>query len=158
VQDPCKEQSSLQHAPTLLPGDPTIQASVNKMTSGTKITVVDSTINNVLALNTPKDASQQEEKFKENKETMQTETTQEVLDTGKPEDLIPPVLGAEECLPMLEQDQPWISTKVQTEKPPWSPSKMWSENLWKDTGQTMMVFQLGPIVAPFYWVYWVPPQ
>lgn len=49
----------------LVPEDKTLREI--KVTSGAKIMVVGSTINDVLAVNTPKDAAQQDAKAEENK-------------------------------------------------------------------------------------------
>uniref|UniRef100_A0A2K5RLT2 Ubiquitin-like domain-containing protein n=1 Tax=Cebus imitator TaxID=2715852 RepID=A0A2K5RLT2_CEBIM len=130
-----------------------------RVTSGTKIMVVGSTINDVLAVHTPKDAAQQDAKVKKQH--------REVLDKGKPEDVMPSVSGAEECMPTvllsgmynkltikLEQDQLWIGTKEQTEElPVGSIKKVVSEPIEVHEDYHIMAFQLGPIEASYYWVY-----
>ncbi|XP_034526149.1 ubiquitin domain-containing protein UBFD1 isoform X7 [Ailuropoda melanoleuca] len=114
----------------LVPEDKTLREI--KVTSGAKIMVVGSTINDVLAVNTPKDAAQQDAKAEENKKEPLCRQKQhrKVLDKGKPEDVMPSVKGAQERLPSvplsgmynksggkvrltfkLEQDQLWIGTK-----------------------------------------------
>ncbi|XP_047569971.1 ubiquitin domain-containing protein UBFD1 isoform X2 [Lutra lutra] len=114
----------------LVPEDKTLREI--KVTSGAKIMVVGSTINDVLAVNTPKDAAQQGAKAEENKKEPLCRQKQhrKVLDKGKPEDVMPSVKGAQEHLPTvplsgmynksggkvrltfkLEQDQLWIGTK-----------------------------------------------
>uniref|UniRef100_U3KPM5 Ubiquitin domain-containing protein UBFD1 n=1 Tax=Oryctolagus cuniculus TaxID=9986 RepID=U3KPM5_RABIT len=114
----------------LVPEDKTLREI--KVTSGAKIMVVGSTINDVLAVNTPKDAAQQDAKAEENKKEPLCRQKQhrKVLDKGKPEDVMPSVKGAQERLPTvplsgmynksggkvrltfkLEQDQLWIGTK-----------------------------------------------
>ncbi|XP_005007595.1 ubiquitin domain-containing protein UBFD1 isoform X1 [Cavia porcellus] len=121
----------------LVPEDKTLREI--KVTSGAKIMVVGSTINDVLAVNTPKDASQQDAKAEENKKEPLCRQKQhrKVLDKGKPEDVMPSVKGVQERLPAvplsgmynksggkvrltfkLEQDQLWIGTKERTEKLP----------------------------------------
>ncbi|XP_029077455.1 ubiquitin domain-containing protein UBFD1 isoform X1 [Monodon monoceros] len=121
----------------LVPEDKTLREI--KITSGAKIMVVGSTINDVLAVNTPKDAAQQDAKAEENKKEPLCRQKQhrKVLDKGKPEDVMPSVKGAQERLPAvplsgmynksggkvrltfkLEQDQLWIGTKERTEKLP----------------------------------------
>ncbi|XP_074202310.1 ubiquitin domain-containing protein UBFD1 isoform X1 [Camelus bactrianus] len=121
----------------LVPEDKTLREI--KVTSGAKIMVVGSTINDVLAVNTPKDAAQQDAKAEENKKEPLCRQKQhrKVLDKGKPEDVMPSVKGAQERLPTvplsgmynksggkvrltfkLEQDQLWIGTKERTEKLP----------------------------------------
>ncbi|KAL0595409.1 Ubiquitin domain-containing protein UBFD1 [Plecturocebus cupreus] len=61
-----------------------------QVTSGTKIMVVDSTVHDVLAIHTLKDAAQQDAKAKENKKEPLCRQTQhrEVLDKGKSEDVM----------------------------------------------------------------------
>ncbi|KAK2109630.1 Ubiquitin domain-containing protein ubfd1 [Saguinus oedipus] len=145
-----------------------------QVTSGTKIMVVGSTVNDVLAVHTPRDAAQQDAKVKVNKKEPLCRQKQhrEVLDKGKPEDVIPSVSGAEECMPTvplssmyhkfifkLEQEQLWIGTKEQTEKLPMgSIKKVVREPTEGHEDYHMMAFQLGPMEASYYWVYWVPTQ
>ncbi|XP_025026076.1 ubiquitin domain-containing protein UBFD1 isoform X2 [Python bivittatus] len=121
----------------LLPEEKTLREI--KVISGAKIMVVGSTINDVLAVNTPKDATQQEVKSEETKKEPLCRQKQhrKVLDKGKPEDVMPSVKGVQERLPTvplsgmynksggkvrltfkLEQDQLWIGTKERTEKLP----------------------------------------
>uniref|UniRef100_A0A8C6ZKW5 Ubiquitin family domain containing 1 n=1 Tax=Nothoprocta perdicaria TaxID=30464 RepID=A0A8C6ZKW5_NOTPE len=121
----------------LLPEEKTLREI--KVTNGAKIMVVGSTINDVLAVNTPKDAAQQEVKAEENKKEPLCRQKQhrKVLDKGKPDDVMPSVKGVQERLPTvplsgmynksggkvrltfkLEQDQLWIGTKERTEKLP----------------------------------------
>ncbi|XP_036772852.2 ubiquitin domain-containing protein UBFD1 isoform X2 [Manis pentadactyla] len=120
----------------LVPEDKTLREI--KVTSGAKIMVVGSTINDVLAVNTPKDAAQQDAKAEENKKEPLCRQKQhrKVLDKGKPEDVMPSVKGAQERLPAvplsgmynksggkvrltfkLEQDQLWIGTKDSWREP-----------------------------------------
>ncbi|RXN16099.1 hypothetical protein ROHU_027707 [Labeo rohita] len=121
----------------LLPEDKTLREI--KVTNGAKIMVVGSTINDVLAVNTPKEVIQQEVKAEENKKEPLCRQKQhrKVLDKGKPDDVMPSIKGAKERLPTvplsgmynksggkvrltfkLEQDQLWIGTKERTEKIP----------------------------------------
>ncbi|XP_066531893.1 ubiquitin domain-containing protein UBFD1 isoform X2 [Hoplias malabaricus] len=121
----------------LLPEDKTLREI--KVTNGAKIMVVGSTINDVLAVNTPKEVIQQEVKAEENKKEPLCRQKQhrKVLDKGKPEDIMPSIKGTKERLPTvplsgmynksggkvrltfkLEQDQLWIGTKERTEKIP----------------------------------------
>ncbi|XP_014108195.1 PREDICTED: ubiquitin domain-containing protein UBFD1 isoform X1 [Pseudopodoces humilis] len=114
----------------LLPEEKTLREI--KVTNGAKIMVVGSTINDVLAVNTPKEAAQQEVKAEENKKEPLCRQKQhrKVLDKGKPDDVMPSVKGVQERLPTvplsgmynksggkvrltfkLEQDQLWIGTK-----------------------------------------------
>ncbi|XP_013360263.1 PREDICTED: ubiquitin domain-containing protein UBFD1 [Chinchilla lanigera] len=162
----------------LVPEDKTLREI--KVTSGAKIMVVGSTINDVLAVNTPKDASQQDAKAEENKKEPLCRQKQhrKVLDKGKPEDVMPSVKGVQERLPAvplsgmynksggkvrltfkLEQDQLWIGTKERTEKLPMGSIKnVVSEPIEGHEDYHMMAFQLGPTEASYYWVYWVPTQ
>ncbi|XP_061761283.1 ubiquitin domain-containing protein UBFD1 [Nerophis ophidion] len=162
----------------LLPEDKTLREI--KVTSGAKIMVVGSTINDVLAVSTPKEVMQQEVKAEENKKEPLCRQKQhrKVLDKGKPEDIMPAIKGTKERLPTvplsgmynksggkvrltfkLEQDQLWIGTKERTEKVPMGSIKnVLSEPIEEHEGYFMMAFQLGPTEASQYWVYWVPVQ
>ncbi|XP_072838899.2 ubiquitin domain-containing protein UBFD1 [Pogona vitticeps] len=162
----------------LLPEEKTLREI--KVISGAKIMVVGSTINDVLAVNTPKDAVQQEVKSEETKKEPLCRQKQhrKVLDKGKPDDVMPSVKGVQERLPTvplsgmynksggkvrltfkLEQDQLWIGTKERTEKLPMGSIKnVVSEPIEGHEDYHMMAFQLGPTEASYYWVYWVPIQ
>uniref|UniRef100_A0A8D0DTR5 Ubiquitin family domain containing 1 n=1 Tax=Salvator merianae TaxID=96440 RepID=A0A8D0DTR5_SALMN len=162
----------------LLPEDKTLREI--KVINGAKIMVVGSTINDVLAVNTPKDAAQQEVKSEETKKEPLCRQKQhrKVLDKGKPEDVMPSIKGVQERLPTiplsgmynksggkvrltfkLEQDQLWIGTKERTEKLPMGSIKnVVSEPIEGHEDYHMMAFQLGPTEASYYWVYWVPTQ
>uniref|UniRef100_A0AAY4CRB8 Ubiquitin-like domain-containing protein n=2 Tax=Denticeps clupeoides TaxID=299321 RepID=A0AAY4CRB8_9TELE len=162
----------------LLPEDKTLREI--KVTNGAKIMVVGSTINDVLAVNTPKEVIQQEVKAEENKKEPLCRQKQhrKVLDKGKPEDIMPSVKGTKERLPTvplsgmynksggkvrltfkLEQDQLWIGTKERTEKIPMGSIKnVVTEPIEGHEDYHMMAFQLGPTEASQYWVYWVPAQ
>ncbi|KAG7492038.1 hypothetical protein MATL_G00009930 [Megalops atlanticus] len=162
----------------LLPEDKTLREI--KVTNGAKIMVVGSTINDVLAVNTPKEVIQQEVKAEENKKEPLCRQKQhrKVLDKGKPEDIMPSLKGTKERLPTvplsgmynksggkvrltfkLEQDQLWIGTKERTEKIPMGSIKnVVTEPIEGHEDYYMMAFQLGPTEASQYWVYWVPAQ
>ncbi|KAM9744807.1 ubiquitin domain-containing protein UBFD1 [Menidia menidia] len=162
----------------LLPEDKTLREI--RVTTGAKIMVVGSTINDVLAVNTPKEVIQQEVKAEENKKEPLCKQKQhrKVLDKGKPDDIMPGIKGAKERLPTvplagmfnksggkvrltfkLEQDQLWIGTKERTEKVPMGSIKnVLSEPIEDHEDYHMMAFQLGPTEASQYWVYWVPAQ
>ncbi|XP_015149981.2 ubiquitin domain-containing protein UBFD1 [Gallus gallus] len=162
----------------LLPEEKTLREI--KVTNGAKIMVVGSTINDVLAVNTPKDAAQQEGKAEESKKEPLCRQKQhrKVLDKGKPDDVMPSIKGVQEHLPAvplsgmynksggkvrltfkLEQDQLWIGTKERTEKLPMASIKnVVSEPIEGHEDYHMMAFQLGPTEASYYWVYWVPNQ
>ncbi|XP_061703377.1 ubiquitin domain-containing protein UBFD1 isoform X2 [Syngnathoides biaculeatus] len=162
----------------LVPEDKTLREI--KVTGGAKIMVVGSTINDVLAVSTPKEVMQQEVKAEENKKEPLCRQKQhrKVLDKGKPEDVMPAIKGTKERLPTvplsgmynksggkvrltfkLEQDQLWIGTKERTEKVPMGSIKnVVSEPIEEHEDYHMMAFQLGPTEASQYWVYWVPTQ
>ncbi|XP_069590540.1 ubiquitin domain-containing protein UBFD1 isoform X1 [Ranitomeya imitator] len=162
----------------LLPEDKTLREI--KVTNGAKVMVVGSTINDVLAVTTPKETIQQEVKEEENKKEPLCRQKQhrKVLDKGKPEDIMPSLKGVQERLPTtpisgmynksggkvrltfkLEQDQLWIGTKERTEKIPMGSIKnVISEPIEEHDDYRMMAFQLGPTEASYYWVYWVPAQ
>ncbi|XP_060882602.1 ubiquitin domain-containing protein UBFD1 isoform X1 [Labrus mixtus] len=162
----------------LVPEDKTLREI--KVTNGAKIMVVGSTMNDVLAVNTPKEVIQQEVKAEENKKEPLCRQKQhrKVLDKGKPEDIMPSVKGTKERLPTvplsgmfnksggkvrltfkLEQDQLWLGTKERTEKVPMGSIKnVLSEPIEGHEDYHMMAFQLGPTEASQYWVYWVPVQ
>ncbi|KAF0032895.1 hypothetical protein F2P81_015185 [Scophthalmus maximus] len=162
----------------LLPEDKTLREI--KITNGAKIMVVGSTINDVLAVNTPKETIQQEVKAEEDKKEPLCRQKQhrKVLDKGKPDDILPAIKGTKERLPTvplsgmfnksggkvrltfkLEQDQLWLGTKERTEKVPMGSIKnVVSEPIEGHEDYHMMAFQLGPTEASQYWVYWVPTQ
>ncbi|XP_077590671.1 ubiquitin domain-containing protein UBFD1 [Stigmatopora nigra] len=162
----------------LVPEDKTLREM--KVTSGAKIMVVGSTINDVLAVSTPKEVVQQEAKADEDKKEPLCRQKQhrKVLDKGRPEDVMTAIKGTKERLPTvplsgmynktggkvrltfkLEQDQLWIGTKERTEKVPMGSIKnVVSEPIEDHEGYYMMAFQLGPTEASQYWVYWVPTQ
>lgn len=162
----------------LLPEDKTLREI--KVTNGAKIMVVGSTMNDVLAVNTPKEVIQQEVKAEEEKKEPLCRQKQhrKVLDKGKPEDIMPSIKGTKERLPTvplagmynksggkvrltfkLEQDQLWIGTKERTEKVPMGSIKhVVSEPIEGHEDYYMIAFQLGPTEASQYWVYWVPAQ
>ncbi|KAG9476808.1 hypothetical protein GDO78_002281 [Eleutherodactylus coqui] len=124
----------------LLPEDKTLREI--KVTNGAKVMVVGSTINDVLAVTTPKETIQQEVKEEENKKEPLCRQKQhrKVLDKGKPEDVMP-------------------SLKERTEKIPMGSIKnVISEPIEEHDDYHMMAFQLGPTEASYYWVYWVPAQ
>uniref|UniRef100_UPI00358F5D53 ubiquitin domain-containing protein UBFD1 isoform X3 n=1 Tax=Myxine glutinosa TaxID=7769 RepID=UPI00358F5D53 len=107
-----------------------------KVTSGAKIMVVGSTLNDVLAVNTPKESSPEASRSEEPKKEplCQQKLHRKVLDKGKPDDIMVGIIGMKERLPTvplsgmfnksggkvrltfkLEQDQLWIGTKVSFE-------------------------------------------
>uniref|UniRef100_A0A8C1J151 Ubiquitin family domain containing 1 n=2 Tax=Cyprinus carpio TaxID=7962 RepID=A0A8C1J151_CYPCA len=159
----------------LLPEDKTLREI--KVTNGAKIMVVGSTINDVLAVNTPKEVIQQEVKAEENKkEPLCRQKNKFIFRSNDiPSDLL---FVKQERLPTvplsgmynksggkvrltfkLEQDQLWIGTKERTEKIPMGSIKnVVTEPIEGHEDYHMMAFQLGPTEASQYWVYWVPAQ
>uniref|UniRef100_A0A3B4ZLP2 Ubiquitin family domain containing 1 n=1 Tax=Stegastes partitus TaxID=144197 RepID=A0A3B4ZLP2_9TELE len=162
----------------LLPEDKTLREI--RVTNGAKIMVVGSTINDVLAVNTPKEVIQQEVKAEENKKEPLCRQKQhrKVLDKGLFHIMTVSLSPSQERLPTvplsgmfnksggkvrltfkLEQDQLWIGTKERTEKVPMGSIKnVVSEPIEGHEDYHMMAFQLGPTEASQYWVYWVPAQ
>ncbi|CAG5897976.1 unnamed protein product [Menidia menidia] len=125
----------------LLPEDKTLREI--RVTTGAKIMVVGSTINDVLAVNTPKEVIQQEER----------------LPTVPLAGMFNKSGGKVRLTFKLEQDQLWIGTKERTEKVPMGSIKnVLSEPIEDHEDYHMMAFQLGPTEASQYWVYWVPAQ
>ncbi|KAK0154786.1 Ubiquitin domain-containing protein UBFD1 [Merluccius polli] len=154
----------------LLPEDKTLREI--KITNGAKVMVVGSTMNDVLAVNTPKEVIQQEVKAEENKKEPLCSQKQhrKVLDKGKPDDIMPAVKGAKERLPTvplsgmynksggkvrltfkLEQDQLWIGTKERTEKVPMGSIKnVVTETIEGHDGYHMMVTTLAAVPQSFH--------
>ncbi|XP_038618327.1 ubiquitin domain-containing protein UBFD1 isoform X2 [Tachyglossus aculeatus] len=140
----------------LLPEEKTLREI--KVTSGAKIMVVGSTINDVLAVNTPKDSAQQESKSEENKKEPLCRQ-KERLPTVPLSGMYNKTGGKVRLTFKLEQDQLWIGTKERTEKLPMGSIKnVVSEPIEGHEDYHMMAFQLGPTEASYYWVYWVPTQ
>ena len=155
----------------LIPEEKTL--SEIKITNGAKIMVIGSTLNDVLAVNTPVKA---EENKKE--PLCRRKQHKKVLDKGKPEDIMPAVKGTKENLPTaplsgmfnksggkvrltfkLKQDELWIGSKDRTEKVAWaSIDSVVAEPIEGHEEYYMMAFQTGRTEASWYWVYWVPAQ
>ncbi|NXX61070.1 UBFD1 protein, partial [Scopus umbretta] len=142
----------------LLPEEKTLREI--KVTNGAKIMVVGSTINDVLAVNTPKEAAQQEVKAEENKK--EPLCRQKVTDIS-----IIPGVGELWCLKLIRnttssyiRSNTLINFNVErTEKLPMGSIKnVVSEPIEGHEDYHMMAFQLGPTEASYYWVYWVPTQ
>ena len=153
---------------------------VNK---GSKVMVVGSSLNDVLAVSTTPSAHQIKEEEKAAKAKAESSSSREkmhkkVLDKGKPEDALPGKKGAREPLPTvpisgmlnkhggkvrltfkLELDQLWIGTKERTEKLGMTSIKsVVSEPIEGHEEYHIMALQLGPTEASRYWIYWVPAQ
>ncbi|NXP41325.1 UBFD1 protein, partial [Leiothrix lutea] len=157
----------------LLPEDKTLREI--KVTNGAKIMVVGSTINDVLAVNTPKDAAQQEVKAEENKK--EPLCRQKVINisiiAGVGKCLLPlgngcncwlllgkTSLYSEKVMTEASRNNTLINFNVErTEKLPMGSIKnVVSEPIEGHEDYHMMAFQLGPTEASYYWVYWVPTQ
>uniref|UniRef100_H0Y1A6 UBFD1 PH-like C-terminal domain-containing protein n=1 Tax=Otolemur garnettii TaxID=30611 RepID=H0Y1A6_OTOGA len=146
-----------------------------KVTSGPKIMVVGSVTNDVLAVNVPKDAGQQDAKTEENKKDPLCKQKQhrKVSDKGKPEDVMPSVKRAQELLSLeplsdtyksrgkvkhtfkLKQEQLWMGTE-ETEKLPMGSIKNVDVNTVEGHGGYHMMAFHGPHGSSYYWVYWAP--
>ncbi|XP_065066421.1 ubiquitin domain-containing protein UBFD1-like isoform X1 [Rhopilema esculentum] len=151
--------------------------------SGAKLMLVGSTLKDVLNVNLPsketpkqtevtQSASQGNESFSNKKEH------RKVLDKGKPDDVMPGIIGSKEKLPIQplygmcnkhggkvrltfkhELDQLWLGTKERTEKIPMSSIKtVISEPVAGNEDYHILGLQLGPTDASRYWIYWVPAQ
>lgn len=153
------------------------------VTKGSKIMIVGSSLNDVLQVSTkpkdiPKDLSTPKDKDTSASETCKEKQHKKVLDKGKPEDVMPGILGIKESLPTqplsgmlnkqggkvrltfkLENDQVWIGTKERTEKLPLNSIKnVVSEPIEGHKEYHIVALQLGPTEASRYWIYWVPAQ
>ncbi|XP_077979697.1 ubiquitin domain-containing protein UBFD1-like [Glandiceps talaboti] len=152
-----------------------------KVTKGAKMMVVGSTLNDVIAINTPTAEAGKEDQTDTGpaKESLSKQKQhKKVLDKGKPDDIMPGIKGKKERLPpvpvsgmlnkaggkvrltfKLEADQVWIGTKERTEKLPMGSIKnIVSEAIEGHEEYHMMALQLGPTEASRYWIYWVPAQ
>lgn len=154
-----------------------------KVTKGSKIMVIGSTVNDVMSVSAPDPKVLKEEEkaaAAANKEPLSTlKPHKTILEKhGKPDDAIPGIKNKKERLPpaplagmynksggkvrltfKLEQDQVWIGTKERTEKIPMNSIKaVVSEAMDGNEGYHMLGIQLGPTEASRYWVYWVPAQ
>ncbi|XP_013779300.1 ubiquitin domain-containing protein UBFD1-like isoform X1 [Limulus polyphemus] len=149
---------------------------------GSKVMVVGSTLNDVLAVNTPTKHDQKEEKATTpTKEPLcRQKIHKKVIDKGVPDDCMPGIKNAKESLPpfplsgmvnksggkvrltfKLEVDQLWIGTKgmERTEKVGMNSIKnVISEPIEGHEEYHVMGLQLGPTEASRYWIYWVPAQ
>ncbi|XP_024086169.1 ubiquitin domain-containing protein UBFD1-like isoform X2 [Cimex lectularius] len=150
------------------------------VTSGAKVMVVGSKLDDVLAVSTPSTQVLNEEKSAgTSKEPFcKQKNHKRVLDRGIPDDVMPGILNTKEPLPpcplsgmlnksggkvrltfKLELDQLWIGTKDRTEKVPMSTIKtIVSEPIEGHEQYHIMGFQLGTTESSRYWVYWVPAQ
>ncbi|XP_048575418.1 ubiquitin domain-containing protein UBFD1 isoform X2 [Nematostella vectensis] len=152
-----------------------------KITKGTKMMVVGSTINDVLKVTPPSPSQLKEEKTTASaaKEPFcKQKMHKKVLDKGKPDDVMPGIKNRKESLPTvplsgmynkyggkvrltfkLELDQLWLGTKERTEKLPMGSIKnIVSEPIEEHDDYHILALQLGPTEASRYWIYWVPAQ
>ncbi|XP_043284278.1 ubiquitin domain-containing protein UBFD1-like isoform X2 [Venturia canescens] len=150
------------------------------VTNGTKVMIVGSKLDDVLAVSIPtKHELQDEAAGASSKEPLsQQKIHRKVLDKGIPEDAMPGILESNEPLPnfplsgmlnklggkvrltfKLEQDQLWIGTKERTDKIPMNSIRVvHTEPIHDHPEYHMMALQLGPTDASRYWIYWVPAQ
>jgi len=151
------------------------------VSSASKVMVIGSTLDDVLAISGATPAAAVEEKSKPaiTKEPLcQQKAHRKILDKGVPEDAVPGIKNAKEALPhqplsgmvnksggkvrltfKLENDQLWIGTKERTEKIPMTSIKaVVSEPIERHEQYHIMYIQLGPTEASRYWLYWVPAQ
>jgi len=155
-----------------------------KVTKGTKIMMVGSKLDDVLAVNTTPNAQELKESSSggaggAKKEPLSKQKPHlKVTEKGPPEDAIPGVLNVKEPLPpqplsgmlnksggkvrltfKLENDEVWIGTKERTDKVPMASIKaVVSEPIAGHETFHMLALQLGPTEASRYWIYWVPAQ
>ncbi|KAG0428505.1 hypothetical protein HPB47_024528 [Ixodes persulcatus] len=149
------------------------------LSSGCKLMLVGSTLDDVLNLEVPPPEQLKDDKPQATKEPIcKQKLHQKVLDKGVPEDAIPGIRNAKDSLPdvplsgmvnksggkvrltfKLELDQIWIGTKERTEKINMSSIKqVISEAIEGHEEYHIMALQLGTTEASRYWIYWVPAQ
>jgi len=149
------------------------------VTSGAKVMVVGSTLNDVLSVAKPDGKVKEEVKEEPEKERLcEMKQHKKVLDKGKPDDVMPARKNVHEPLPptplsgmlnrtggkvrltfKMENDQLWIGTKERTEKVSMSSVKaVVSETITGHEDYHIVGLQLGPTEASRYWLYWVPAQ
>jgi len=151
------------------------------ITSGSKVMVIGSTFDDVLALSRPSVPTVGDEKQKSTpgKEPLsQQKIHLKILGKGLPEDVLPAVRNIKEPLPphpisgmvnksggkvrltfKMENDQLQIGTKERTEKISMSSIKnVVNEPIEGHEEYHILGIQLGPTEASRYWIYWVPAQ
>lgn len=155
-----------------------------KVSKGTKIMLVGSTLDDVLSVSTTpkaadlKDSSGSAVSAAKKEPLSKQKPHLKVTEKGPPEDVIPGLPNVKESLPpqplsgmlnksggkvrltfKLENDEVWIGTKERTDKVPMSSIKaVVSEPIDGHLGFHMVALQLGPTEASRYWIYWVPSQ
>lgn len=155
----------------------------HKLVNGSKIMVVGSTVNDIMAVNEPaakaKTESSKVEATASKDPLCKQKVHKTVLDKyGKPDDVMPGIKNKREPLPptplvgmynktggkvrltfKLESDQLWIGTKERTEKLSLTSIKtVVSEEIEGHEEYHLMGLQLGPTELSRYWIYWVPAQ
>ncbi|KAF7266101.1 ubiquitin domain-containing protein UBFD1-like [Rhynchophorus ferrugineus] len=162
----------------LLQDNQTISSS--GIVKGSKIMLVGSTLNDVLAVSSvsKQDVAEMEKATTVKEPLCKQKIHRKVLDKGIPEDVMPGIKNLKESLPpvplsgmlnkhggkvrltfKLENDQLWLSTKERTEKLPMGSIKgVVSEPIEGHDEYHIMGLQLGPTEASRYWIYWVPAQ
>ncbi|XP_044269627.1 ubiquitin domain-containing protein UBFD1-like isoform X1 [Tribolium madens] len=150
------------------------------ITKGSKIMLVGSTLNDVLAVSSvsKQDVVEMEKAATVKEPLCKQKIHRKVLDKGVPEDAMPGIKNIKEGLPplplsgmlnkhggkvrltfKLESDQLWLSTKERTEKLPMGSIKsIVSESIEGHEEYHILGLQLGPTEASRYWIYWVPAQ
>lgn len=153
------------------------------VTKGSKVMVVGSSLNDVLALSTKPTEKQMKEMEAKDKEaeagsSSKAKLHKKILEKGKPDDVMPGVKGRKEPLPpvpisgmlnsrggkvrltfKMEMDQVWIGTKERTEKLGLTSIKnVVNEPIEGHEEYHIIALQLGPTEASRYWIYWVPAQ
>lgn len=150
------------------------------ITKGAKVMVVGSTLNDILAVNTPSEQDVKDDKpLAAQKEPLcKQKMHKKILDKGIPEDVQPGIKNVKDSLPpyplsgmlnksggkvrltfKLELDQLWIGTKERTDKIPMNSIKnVISESIEGHEEYHIMGIQLGTTEASRYWIYWVPAQ
>ncbi|XP_065194091.1 ubiquitin domain-containing protein UBFD1-like [Sycon ciliatum] len=151
--------------------------------SGSKLMVVGSTVDDVLAVTAPvaaasASASSSASAEKKSTKLCDMEKHKKIISKGKPEDATIGIIGQHDPLPQvplsgmvnsingkvrltfkLEQDELWIGTKVRTDKIPMSQiQNIVSEPITGHSDYHVMGLQLGSTEQSRYWVYWVPSQ
>uniref|UniRef100_A0A7M5X2J7 Ubiquitin-like domain-containing protein n=2 Tax=Clytia hemisphaerica TaxID=252671 RepID=A0A7M5X2J7_9CNID len=153
-----------------------------KLTSGSKVMVVGSTVKDIEKVKTPTTqelkAQAQSEAAASKEALCKQKQHKKVLDKGKPDDVPVGVKGRKEPLPQvplsgmvnktggrvrltfkLELDQLWLGTKERTEKLPMSSIRnVVSEPIEGQEEYHILAIQLGPTEASRYWIYWFPAQ
>lgn len=150
------------------------------ITKGSKIMLVGSTLNDVLAVSSvsKQDVAEMEKASTVKEPLCKQKIHRKVLDKGIPDDAMPGIKTIKEGLPpvplsgmlnkhggkvrltfKLENDQLWLGTKERTEKLSMGSIKsIISEPIEGFEQYHIMGLQLGPTEASRYWIYWVPAQ